>query len=395
MDKIKQAVILAGGLGTRLRPITYSLPKPMVNINKRPFLEYLIKQCEEQGFEDVLILLGYMPEIIIDYLKGCDKFNINIHYHVSPVEADTGMRLRLARDEIKEDFLLMYCDNYWPMNISNMIEEFNKNKMPIQTTVYSNPDNYTKNNVMVKKSRIVKYDKSRLSDGLNGVDIGYALIRKDVINILPDENVNFEGYLYPFLVEKKKLAAYITEHKYYSIGSHERLEITERFFNNQKTIILDRDGVINKKPNRGEYVTTWDDFHWIDGSIKALKLLKEKGFRIILVTNQAGIARGVMNEDSLSDIHTAMKSELRENGVTIDAIYHCPHGWDDACNCRKPKPGMLFMAQRDFDLNLADTYFIGDDIRDMEAGNAAGCKTILATPDRSLLQIVKEKIIHA
>lgn len=391
----KQAVILAGGMGVRLKPLTDSVPKPMVKINQKPFLEYLITHLREQGFKKILLLLGYLPEVVQNYFGDGSSFGVEIQYSVSEVDNETGKRLKLAENFLEENFLLLYSDNYWPISFQKMWELFVSKDVLAQITVYSNKDNYSKNNVYVTTDGIVaKYDKSRSSAQLNGVEIGFAFVKKEVLSMLPDKNVNFEGYIFPILIEQKKLAAFVTDHRYYSVGSHERLKTTELFLQRQPAVILDRDGVLNKKAPKAEYIKSWSDFMWLPGAIESIGLLRATNHKIIIVTNQAGIARGMMTESDLFDIHEKMKLELLNNNASIDAIYYCPHGWDEGCICRKPKPGMLYQAQRDFHLDLTRTYFIGDDIRDQEAGDAAGCKTILTEPNSSLLQIVKEKIIQ-
>ena len=390
----RQVVILAGGRGTRLKPITDFLPKAMIQFAGKPFLEYLVDQLRDHGFEKLLLLLGYLPDVIQNYFGDGKSFGIHIEYSISDVENETGRRIRLAAPKLDPCFLLMYCDNYWPLRMTDMWKHFLKAKAMAQVTVYTNQDRYTKNNLLVNKNGLVDvYDKARSLKNLNGVDIGYAIMTKQVVSLIPDANVNFEKSVYPKLVKTHDLSAYITDHRYYSVGDHQRLYLTELFFERRPAIILDRDGVLNNKAPKGMYITKWSDFRWLQGSKKALGLLKSAGYHVIIVTNQAGIARGVMSESDLSDIHARMKSELEENSVALDAIYFCPHGWDDGCECRKPKPGMLFQAQRDFNLDLSRTFFIGDDIRDKQAGDSAGCQTVLISRNMSLLQVVKEKIL--
>jgi len=391
----KQAVILAGGMGTRLRPITNTIPKPMIRFNGKPFLEYLIEQLKDQGIERVLLLLGYLPDVVQNYFGNGESFGMQINYSVTDIDNETGKRIKLAAKDLDPYFLLLYCDNYWPMNLKKMWEQFLEAEASAQITVYSNKDNYTKHNVLVNGNAMVaEYDKSRTSNNLEGVDIGYALINKKVLDSLPSENVNFEKAVYPVLVDKGQLSAYVSNHRYYSVGSHERLPLTDSFLKRKPAIILDRDGVLNKKAPKAEYVKSWQEFEWLPGAKEAICLLKKTGYKIIIVTNQAGIARGMMTETDLSDIHTMIKEDLAKDGTVIDALYHCPHGWNDGCDCRKPKPGMLFQAQKDFNLDLTRTYFIGDDIRDKQAGDAAGCETLLISSKESLLQVVKQNILQ-
>ena len=155
-------------------------------------------------------------------------------------------------------------------------------------------------------------------------------------------------------------------------------------------MILDRDGVLNARPPRATYVTTPEHFHWLPGALDALRLLREAGYVVLIVSNQAGIGRGMMSEEDLAKIHARMQSDVKAAGGRIDAVYHCPHTWDEGCWCRKPSPGLLFAAQRAHHLDLSRTYFIGDDERDEEAAVRAGCRSILVSEDRSLLDIVKE-----
>ena len=144
-----------------------------------------------------------------------------------------------------------------------------------------------------------------------------------------------------------------------------------------RAIFLDRDGVINKKAPEGDYVKNWDEFQFLPGVKEAIRKLNEKGFLVIVVSNQRGIAKGVMTEDDLKKIHARMKEELRKERAVIDGIYYCPHDIEDHCGCRKPEPGMLLKAAREHDIDLDQSWMIGDNESDIEAGKRAGCKTIL------------------
>lgn len=395
MKEVKQAVILAGGMGTRMKPFTDTNPKPMYPIEGRPFIEYLVKQVKGFGIDKIVMLLGYLPEKIMDYLGDGSAYGVEIVYDITPVEFDTGARILHAKDLIEESFLLMYCDNYCPIQFEKLLNDFNKNNALIQVSVYSNKDLYTKSNMKIAANGLVEvYDKKRIAENLQGVDIGYAIIDKKALELMPPINDNFEKYVYPQLVEQKAMYATITEHRYYSVGSFERIELTKQFFIPKKYIFLDRDGTLNVRPPRACYIERPEDFVWLDGAKEAVKMLKDAGYFIILISNQPGLARGNLTEETLYEIHKKMQKELEDVGAGIDKIYYCPHNWDDGCECRKPKPGMFYMAQKEYSINLSKCYMIGDDERDIEAGEAAGCKGLLVDENISLLDWVKKILVE-
>ncbi len=147
--------------------------------------------------------------------------------------------------------------------------------------------------------------------------------------------------------------------------------------------------MINKKPLKGEYVKNWKEFEFLPGAIDALKFLTKNEYEIIIISNQAGIGRGLMTEEDLKEIHGKFLEVCKKEKINIKGIYYCPHDWDDGCFCRKPKPGMLFKAASDYHFDLTKTIFIGDDRRDEQAGKAADCKAILLKDGQNLLAIVR------
>lgn len=180
----------------------------------------------------------------------------------------------------------------------------------------------------------------------------------------------------------------------------------------EKSVFLDRDGVINEKAPEGKYVKYWHEFHFLSGVKKAIQLLNESNFLIFIITNQRGIAKGLMNESDLKDIHSRMSEELMKVGG-IDGIYYCPHE-KGTCNCRKPDIGLFRQAKVDFpEIEFRSSYLVGDSESDIIAGNKIGAQTILirkcsssnidlkkrsnlSKPDRlaeSLLIAAKEHII--
>ncbi|MDP3794932.1 MAG: HAD-IIIA family hydrolase [bacterium] len=417
MSVIRQAVILAGGRGTRLRPLTDTLPKAMVRLNDRPFLAYLVDLLKANGIKEVLLLLGYLPEPVMEYFGDGSRWGLSIRYAVTPVEDDTGTRLRKALSDLDDRFLLLYCDNYWPLQLGELEAFYERQGVPGMVTVYADPEGHAKNNIAVDERGLVRrYDASRTLPGLNGVEIGFYLLEKRLFALAPSGDFSLEKDLLPRWIARGLVAGYCTRHRYYSIGSLERLPVTEEFLRFKKAVLLDRDGVINVKPPRGEYVRNWSEFQFIPGAIEALQRLAAGDYRIFVISNQAGIARGVMSEKDLQDIHDRMGEELRKHGVRIAGLYYCPHGWDGAgkpfefsspeqregraqraddrrengCNCRKPKPGMLFRAAAEQRLDLTRAIFVGDDERDRLAGEAAGCRTVLVGDGKGLLDVVDD-----
>ena len=143
-----------------------------------------------------------------------------------------------------------------------------------------------------------------------------------------------------------------------------------------KTIFLDRDGVINRNRDN-DYVKSWDEFEFLPNSLKAIQLLTDAGYQLIVVTNQACINKGIISSQTLDEIHQQMVREIEEAGGRIHAIYYCPHREDEGCDCRKPKPGMLIQAAHEQTIDLSRTYLIGDSMSDIAAGRQVGCRSLL------------------
>lgn len=152
---------------------------------------------------------------------------------------------------------------------------------------------------------------------------------------------------------------------------------------NETTIFLDRDGVINRKID-DDYVKSWDEFEFLPNVKEALKILTENDYRLIIVTNQRGVARGWMSEADLHKVHTRMLSELETYGVEIAGIFYCPHD-KDQCDCRKPLPGLFLQAKQKFpEIDFTKSIMIGDSSSDVEAGNVLGCKTIFVNDEQTI-----------
>lgn len=391
MNEVTQAVILAGGRGERLKPFTDDMPKPMYPIDGIPFIERLVLQIKSFGINKIVILLGYLAEKVVNYLGNGDKYGVEIIYDILPLEYDTADRLLHAKNLLEDRFLLMYCDNYAPIDFKRLVKDSFANDSDVQLSVYTNKDFYTKSNVLIGDDGLVlTYDKSRNISNLQGVEIGYSIVKKDALNYIDGKDRNFASAVYPKLILNKKMYATLTEHRYYSIGSFERIELTKEFFKPKRVVFLDRDGTLNVRPPKACYVTKKDEFIWLKGAREAIKLLNDNNVITILVSNQPGIARGYLTCDDLNEIHNKMQSDLSDLNAKIDYIYYCPHNWDEGCDCRKPKPGMLYQAQKDLSLNLIECTLFGDDERDLEAAKNAGVNGVLITEDYPLIDAVKD-----
>jgi histidinol-phosphate phosphatase family protein len=380
-----------------MQPLTNERPKPMIEFHGRPFLEYLVEMLRDQGIPRILLLLGYLPEVVQRYFGDGSGWGVEIDYSITEPDDLTVSRVQVAEERIEPTFMLLYCDNYWPLQLDRMWRRYRELGAPAMVTVYSNKDDYRpgRGGVAVdERGFVTSFDKRSDSAGGRGVEISYSILDKSVLDLLPEQDELIETALYPQLARRGELSAFVSDHRYYSVGSLERLPMTERFLARHPTVILDRDGVLNERPPRAEYVKRPEEFEWLPGAREALAMLKEAGYRTLVVSNQAGIARGAMSEADLRHVEARMKAEAVAAGGSIDATYYCPHDWDEGCECRKPAPGMLFQAQREFDLDLTRTTFIGDDERDGEAAEAAGCPFIRVDERTSLLDAVSGLLGH-
>lgn len=390
----RQAVVLAGGRGTRLRPLSDARPKALLPFGGTPFLGHVVGLLRDQGFTDVLLLLGHQADQFIDHFGDGRRYGVRITHRVTDPDDLTASRVADAAHAglLEDAFLLLYCDNYWPFDFDRLWAHREKTGAPCQVSVYANADGWTRDSVVVDDGMVRVFDRDRVTPGLRGVEISYAILdTATVVPLLPrDRQELLEVAVYPELAARGQLAAYWTEHRYYGVGDLRRLPRTAAFLRREPAVIVDRDGVLNERPPKAEYVRSPQDFRWMPGALESLRRLADAGYRTIVVSNQAGIGRGVMDAADLEQITGLMRYQALEAGGRIDAVYHCPHGWEEGCACRKPAPGMLFQAQRDHDLDLTRTFFIGDDDRDAQAAAAAGARAALVGSGRPLLDVVEQ-----
>jgi len=220
--EIKQAVILAGGRGERLKPLTDHVPKPMAPVGGVPFLSYLIKSVLDTGIRRVLLLVGYKAEVIIEYYGRQTGDDLSIDYSIGSDDDQTGRRLLNAWDLLDRHFLLMYGDNYWPIEFERMLEHYRAGRAPVMTTIFDNKNGTgeygAENNIRVGSDGMVKrYDKARRAAGLNGVDIGYFIMDRDVLDKGRQGNISLERDVLVDLAARRRLSGYVTHTQYYYI----------------------------------------------------------------------------------------------------------------------------------------------------------------------------------
>ena len=234
MIEVNQAVILAGGRGERLRPFTDNIPKPMVEIASRPFLEHLILLLKENGIERFIFLVGYLGNKIKDHFGNGSKWNVEIDYSFEDEPKGTGGALNLAKEKLNENFFLLFGDSYLPIDYKQMALAFMSNKKKVMLAVYDNAENTdVPFNIMLNKSLgiISVYNKKKDNPPtFNYCDAGVLIVNRNVVNLIGEETpISFEETIYPCLIDEKELVFYIAECKFYDIGTIERLESFKRY----------------------------------------------------------------------------------------------------------------------------------------------------------------------
>ncbi len=356
----RQAVLFVGGRGERLMPLTAETPKPMVPIHGRPFLEYLIEQLHDAGVKDVLLLAGYKGDQIATHFGWTQ----GVRTAMQPEAWETGRRLKEVASLLDPQFLLLYGDNFAPVSLPWLAERHAEGKQPLTVTVCEKSGG---NASVILDGLLSSYGKGTLQ---SHVEIGYMMAERDWL--LPHLTDGSFSETIAEMAPVGQVASFTPGCPYWSISDPERLKLTAEMLKPKKIILLDRDGVLNEKAPKGEYVTG-KNFRWVHENIAALTELAKRGFTFVVITNQAGIGRGMMSQESVDHLHLWMRLGLASQGIHIIDTFVCPHHWGDNCRCRKPLPGMFFDAAKRHNIRLDRTIYVGDDERDQTAAMRAGC----------------------
>lgn len=219
-----QIVILCGGLGTRLGEISKKIPKSMVRINNKPFLEYQIKQLKKNGVKDIVLCVGHLSEEIINYFGEGKKLGVKITYsndgekQLGPIGA-----LKNAESKLEDIFFTLYGDSYIFVDYNNVYKSFLKKNTLAMMTVYQNRDKYDKSNLVVKKGMVKKYNNKKTKDMIY-IDYGVSIFKKKTLQLIPENTFFSTNQLYSKLVENNELAAYEVNKRFYHIGTPKALQ---------------------------------------------------------------------------------------------------------------------------------------------------------------------------
>ena len=410
---------MAGGKGTRISNLFPDIPKPLIPIDGIPVLEREICSLRDQGFTDLILTVSYMGEKIMDYFGDGSRFGVSIQYYNEVTPLGNAGALFKLRDQLTEDFLLLNADAIFDVNFNRMVEFHRShgglvtlfthpNSHPYDSGLLIADENMSVKQWLAKEDERPTYYKNRVNAGLHVISpvvLDMARIDAEKIGTIDEATgkvmkVDLDRQLLKPLAGTGKMFCYDSPEYVKDMGTPERYDSVVSDFkagivqsknlkNKQKAVFLDRDGTINKYVG---FLRDIDQFELIEGVAEAIKRINASGYLCIVVTNQPVIARGEVTVPQLEEIHNKMETLLGLEGAYIDGLYYCPHhphkGFEGEipelkfdCECRKPKPGMLLKAAEDFNIDLSESWMVGDGENDIKAGENAGCKTCLIGKD--------------
>ena len=400
-DTDLQIVIMAGGRGTRIQSIASDIPKPMIRVCGVPVLEHQLKFFAEYGIKNVTISIGYLGTVIKDYFGDGNQFGIHIDYIEENEPLGTAGALRFLSDKA-DLFLIVNGDILFDFDLYRMLEYHNLKSA--DATLFTHPNQHPYDSAVIDANvdgRIVRWfnKEEERSDVPNRVNAGIHMLSRDFLDfgseIWKKSKVDLDRDILKPNISRRKIFAYDSPEYVKDMGTPERYHRVTADFesgiiaarnlkNRQKAIFIDRDGTINKYVG---YVNRPEQIELIDGVSEALRLINQSSYIAIIASNQPVIARGECSFDEMKRIHDHLQMLLGIEGVYVDDIVFCPHHPDKGfagevtelkfdCDCRKPKPGMLLKMAEKYNIDLSQSYMIGDSVRDVEAGIAAGCQSI-------------------
>jgi D,D-heptose 1,7-bisphosphate phosphatase len=396
------AVILAGGKGTRLSEFTKDIPKPLIELCGKPVLEYQITNLRNSGINEIILVIGYLGDKIKEYFGTGEKFGVKIRYFEETLPLGTAGALYYLKNELTDNFILIYGDVLCDIDFSRFYKyHIQKGNSLCTLSVHPNNHPFDSDLVVLDSNDVVKeiIRKNEKRDYYynNCVNAGVFIVSKDIVSYIEEnKKQDFEKDIILKLIDNNRIYGYRTTEYIKDMGTPDRFLLVQEHIKNgvvnkknlanpQKAIFLDRDGTINKHVGlvyKEEQLVIEDDVY------EALKIVNNSEYISIVITNQPVVARNLCSIEQLENIHKKMETLFGEKGVYVDDIYYCPHHPDKGypeenkdykieCNCRKPKIGMIQEAMAEYNIDLSNSYFIGDTTIDIQTGINAGLKTIL------------------
>ena len=402
-----ETFLIAGGKGTRFKSVSKK-PKILIKLGERSLLQTIIRNLKKYKIKKINIFVGQnFKEINKFVLKN--KININI-IKENKLLGTAGCLSLISKKKLKKNILIIFGDIFFEVDFTKMINFHNKNKSDV--TILSHPSDHmfdsdiidvdSKNSV--RKFYFKPHKRKIISHNLTMA--GIFLIDKKLLSLIPKyKKQDFsKNFLSVVLKKKYKVFSYKTREYCKDLGTSLRFKKVRKDFNTKKhkslslrkkirAIFVDRDGVINIDEGPQKYS---NPLNFIENSIDGLSRLRKLDYLIILITNQSAVAKGFLTIDALENSFKKLETRLSKNGFYFDDIYYCPHypkngykgenkKYKIKCSCRKPKPGMILSAARKFNIDLKNSFFIGDSLRDYQAAKAAKVNPIILSKlDKSI-----------
>jgi len=408
-----RAVIMAGGKGTRVASVNGSIPKPMLPVNGKPVLLHQVESLKQQGINDIILTIGHLGSQILNFFGDGQQFGVRITYIQEKTPLGTAGALYYLKGKITEDFLLINGDLIFDVDFARLMQ-FHKNCQSLATLlVHPNDHPYDSGIILADAEGKVSGWLTKEDERgwyRNCVNSGIHMISPQVLDrINMPEITDLDREILKPLIRSGRVYAYRTPEYVKDMGTPERIIQVEQDLQiglvrrknlgrQQRAVFLDRDGTINRYVG---FLKRIEDIQLIDGAAEAVRRINQSGYLAIVVTNQPVIARGDVSWGELDEMHKKLETLLGREGAYLDDIFVCPHHPDRGfpgerpeykmvCMCRKPKPGLLFQAAEKYNIDLAESWMIGDSNRDMAAGQAAGCRTVIVSESVNLLDAVKK-----
>ena len=397
------AVIQAGGMGTRMLELTKNeVPKPLFPLDGRPMMQWQIELLKTYNITEIIIIIGYLGDKIKEYFKDGKAFGVNIRYIEEKEPLGSAGALYYLKSMIScKKILLIFGDVMFNMDINRMIR-FHEEKQA-QITLLVHPNSHPNDSDVLRideQKRVIGIlpKKEKRKDWYdNCTNAGIYILEEDVLKKIKEpKKIDLEKELILPLITTNTVYGYHTTEYIKDAGTVSRFFSVERAHKNgiwdkknlknkQRCIFLDRDGTVNVYKG---LVSCEELFELEEGVATAIRLLNEEGYLVIVVTNQPVVARGMCDIDDVKRIHRKMQVLLGEQGAYVDDIVFCPHHPDKGypeenpeykiiCDCRKPATGMIDEMVKKYNIDIKNSYIIGDSTIDIELGRRVGLKTIL------------------